>query len=700
MGESEQKGPALKDPSLPSIMENNLTAPGNVNSPAVTRNHDELEKIDDGLNMAVRNALTLARNHAFNIVQPDGHWVGEQRGNATITAEYVFLRQSLNLSLTHDGPALRKYILSDQKADGSWSIAPSYPGDVSTSVEAYLALKILSVPATDTAAMSRARDFIIAAGGVEKVRIFTRFYLAAFGLFPWTAVPELPVELALMPKWAPINIYHLSSWARSTIMPLLILSHHQPVYALPNGKSAKNDFLDELWCNPTQKNVPYSERLGPLLATDWTASSFVAVDKALHFLNGLRSFPLRSYARRQCIEWILEHQEGTGDWGGIFPPMHLDCLALVLEGFSVMDDQVVRGLEAIERFAWQDSRGKRMQPCVGPVWDTILMTIGLCDAGIQTDDPHLVRAVDWFKSRQLFGVEGDWRVYNSRLKSGGFSFEYFNTWYPDVDDTAAAVLAFIKQDSRSANSDSVTAALEWTLGMQNRDGGWAAFDLNNDKIFLNKIPFSDMDSPCDPSSADVTGRVLEAFGLLDRISLDVKIKEDLMRRMRFACESAIIYLASTQEPTGAWYGRWGCNYIYGTSNVLCGLAYFARDNPRVQNLVKPAVSWLLSVQNTDGGWGEDLDTYIYPKRAGCGSSTASQTAWGAMALLAHLSKHDKAIERSVAYLVRSQTDREGNGSTWPEVGHLGTDFPGHFYLGYTLYPHFFPMMALGRYLEE
>ena len=648
------------------------------------------------LPLAANRTLRLATTYAFDQAEIDGPWCGELRSNATITAEHVFLRQALGLDLAHDRKALCHWFLSAQKKDGSWAIAPDYPGDVSTTTEAYLALKILKVSADDPA-MCRARDFVISVGGVAKVRVFTRIYLATFGLFPWDAVPELPAELIFMPAVAPINIYRLSSWARSTVVPLLIVCHHRPIYELPNGMSAENNFLDELWCNSSSKMVPYSAPLWESWKTDAIAFAFTAVDKILSCLSGLRFFPTRNYARRQCVTWILEHQEESGDWAGIFPPMHVGLLALTLEGFGLTERPIRRGIEAVERFAWQDKGGKRVQACVSPVWDTVLMTIALCDAGLSQNDEHLTRAVDWIKSHQLFGIKGDWRIYNPRLQPGGFSFEYFNAWYPDVDDTAAAILAFIKQDPDSVSSQCVIRAAEWTLGMQNRDGGWAAFDIHNNKLFLNKIPFSDMDSLCDPSTADVTGRILEAFGLMMKSAPKEYIAQGLLNRMKSASQRAITYLAAIQEATGAWYGRWGSNYIYGTSNTLCGLSYFSEDDSRVDLLAIPAMQWLKSVQNTDGGWGEDVNTYKYPERAGCGVSTPSQTTWGLMALLSWLPPTDEAITRSVRFLVASQTRREKEGASWDERQYTGTGFPNYFYLGYDFYRHYFPMMALGRY---
>ena len=501
-----------------------------------------------------------------------------------------------------------------------------------------------------------------------------------------------------MPAWSPINIYRFSSWARSTVIPLLILIHHKPIFSLPNGKPAQNDFLDEIWCDPSMKSVPYAKPLRELWHSNIVEFAFAAIDLVLSYMNGLRYLSLREHSRRQCVKWILTHQEEAGDWAGIFPPMHVGLLALSLEGYRIEDDVMRRELSAVERFAWLDHGGKRIQACLSPVWDTILMAIGLVDAGISGENDKLVRATDWVKERQLLGPEGDWRIYRSQLAPGGFSFEYFNTWYPDVDDTAAAILAFLKQTPGSLGSMPVIRAITWILGMQNKDGGWAAFDVDNDKLFLNRIPFSDMDSLCDPSSADVTGRILEAFGLFITTAESRKADVDsgLFGQIIAASWRAIDYLTFTQEPTGGWYGRWGSNYIYGTSNVLCGLQYF-REMQEVHSMVPHAIAWLRKVQNVDGGFGETLDTYKNPECAGCGPSTASQTAWGLMALLAHLPPTDQAISRGVTWLVSSQTSVFEKGATWPEPRFTGTGFPRFFYLGYSLYPHYFPMMALGRY---
>jgi squalene-hopene/tetraprenyl-beta-curcumene cyclase len=330
------------------------------------------------------------------------------------------------------------------------------------------------------------------------------------------------------------------------------------------------------------------------------------------------------------------------------------------------------------------------------------MIRAICDSGGAKDDPRLHRAIQWTRRRQNFGHQGDWKVYNPRLAAGGFSFEYFNTWYPDTDDTAAAMMALLHQDAEgSIESASIDRAAMWLCGMQSQDGGWGAFDLNNDRLWLNRIPFSDMNALCDPSTADVTGHVLEAFGLIFEVANRGSFVVGSLDQVVTASERAIQYLAREQERNGAWYGRWGANYIYGTSNVLCGLAYFAEEDEQVQGMMTSAAGWLISVQNSDGGWGEGLDTYRQSHLAGRGLSTPSQTAWAIMGLLTVCSPDVPAIRAGVKYLLNAQSDRrpENKGASWLEERYTGVGFPNFFYLGYTLYRHYFPMMALGRYVD-
>ncbi|KAL4868257.1 hypothetical protein BDV12DRAFT_209334 [Aspergillus spectabilis] len=642
----------------------------------------------------VKRSLHKAAAYSYQTIQDDGHWCAETESNPSCTAEYVLFMHILGLEQRLDRKALISWLLSEQQEDGSWSLARDFEGDISMTTEAYLALKLLGLSPGNTA-MRRARRFALSMGGVARVRMLTRIYLAMVGLFPWKAVPELPAEFILAPKSTPVNIYRLSSWSRGMIVPLLIVRHHEPIYALPNGASASNDYIDELWCNPAAKMVTYTP-------PDWsfTRLCFWAVDYLLHFFTFiLRTSSLRQSARRKCVRWILDHQDDEGDWAGIYPSMAQSVMALRLEDYDISSAPVQRGIAAVERLAWRDKRGLRIQASVSPIWDTALMTVGLCDAGVSQESANLVNAMQWIKHRQILKTHGDWQVYRPDLKPGGFCFQYINRFCPDLDDTAAVILAILKQDPSAVSSVSVIRATEFLLGLQSSNGGWGAYEVDNDSLFMNKIPFSDMDCLSDPATADVTGRAIEAFGLvLESCRSDNSPPASLLKRIHHAVSRATAFLKNCQEPSGAWYGRWGVNYVYGTSNVLCGLEHFAaEDGERIQEMVPQALAWLKSVQNADGGWGESLLAYRNSKYAGVGPSTASQTAWGLMGLLAFLPPTDPAIVNGIRYLLETQTAGSGRGASWPERLFTGVGFPNWFYMKYNFYPHYFPLMALGRW---
>ena len=657
------------------------------------------------------NTAELAKAWAFSVQKEDGHWCAELESNATITSEYVMMSQALGVSLEPKKADLIKYFKGNQKENGSWGIAFNYPGDVSTTVECYFALRLLGLERTDST-MKKAEEYIHAEGGIEKVRIFTRINLAVFGLFPWNAIPVIPAEFILLPPESPVNIYSLSSWARSTMVPLFIIFHHKPIFTLPNGKSENNDWLDHLWLNPTKKEIPYTASWMDVLKKDPISykSFFTAADEFLKFTEKARArakefrlldkikktvspyigdiadFSLREYAVEKCEEWILERQEKSGDWAGIFPPMVNGVIALSLNGHAINSPAVAKGLEAIERFAIHDKEGFRVQACVSPVWDTVLMMRGLMDCGADSQSKTMLDARTWIENEQITENYGDWKVYNPNGVSGGWAFEYENTWYPDVDDTAAVLITLLKQNPQSTKDDVVTRAAQWIVSMQNRDGGWAAFDLNNDKLFLNQIPFSDMDSLCDPSSPDVAGRVLEAFGILNDPSF------------KYSIDKGVEYIRKTQEKEGCWFGRWGVNYIYGTSNVLCGLA--EQKIHASEPMICRAIEWLKSKQNEDGGWGEKLESYADRELMGIGPSTASQTAWALMGLLAYLPADDLAIQKGIQWLCETQNTSGEFKGAWNEKEFTGTGFPNHFYLRYHYYRHIFPLMALGRYIKK
>jgi squalene-hopene/tetraprenyl-beta-curcumene cyclase len=666
------------------------------------------------LRSRAEKASRLAQEFLFSVQRADRHWCGELESNPAITAQYVFLNQILARELGDKGARIKRYLLSLQNADGSWGIARKWEGDISTTTEVYLALRLLGLDRADPELL-KAQRFILQNGGLEKTRSFTRIHLAMFGLVPWTSIPALPPEIIFLPAQSPVNIYALSSWARGTMVPLFLVCHHQPVFALPLEES-----LDHLWLDPTHKNIAY---VAPWYRTlrehGWTTrtawkSLFQASDRVLKGYENIHIGPLRERARARCVRWILEHQEESGDWAGIFPPMFYGLVALTLEGYHQKSEPVRRGLRAVDAFSWEDSQGFRIQACVSPVWDTALASIGLLDSGVDPRGKRMVGAIRWLLSKQVKADYGDWKVYRPELKGGGWSFEYDNSWYPDVDDTAAVLLALLKQDPGSASSEPVRLAVEWMLGMQNKDGGWAAFDVDNDKVFLNEIPFADVDALCDPSSPDIVGRVIEAFGVfLEHLPLGREYA-GLRVRVIQANIRAFDYLRASQEKQGSWFGRWGVNYIYGTSNVLCGLARLGV--PSTDASVAAAVRWLLTTQNADGGWGESVATYAHPRRMGEGESTPSQTAWALMGLLAFLPAEQPAIQRGIGSLlknIRAAQDLpehrevfqagspvpDAQGATWTEEHFTGTGFPRHFYLRYHLYAHYFPMMALGRFLH-
>ncbi|KAI4101919.1 MAG: hypothetical protein LQ339_004809 [Xanthoria mediterranea] len=416
--------------------------------------------------------LSLAEKFAFNQQKPDGHWCAEFRAQVYPTAQYVIFHQAWGSDLSAHAPQLRKHLLSLQTSDGSWSIAPDYPGNIPPTAEAYLALRILD-HAIDSKELLRARDSIREAGGLAKVRVITRFLLAQFGLFPWTAVPQVPPELMLLPTWSPINVFSVPYHSRQAIVPLAIIRHHEPIFALPNGRSASNDFLDELWLDPQRKSMPYGRSFLDLSVNDPVGFALKAADHLLHALRVLRCNPLRYLARKQTVKWLLKHQNKDGSWCGFSLAFQCVMTALLLEGFTVDDTRIRRGLAAMETWTVEDDAGgKRIQLCTSPVWDIAIMLEALCVAGVPQDDDRLQRAAEWLKTQQLFGPDNDVALYCPDLPmGGGWAFQYDNSWIPDVDDTTGVLLGLFAQDPCVLDKYWCVCAAEWALGMQNNDEG-------------------------------------------------------------------------------------------------------------------------------------------------------------------------------------------------------------------------------------
>jgi squalene-hopene/tetraprenyl-beta-curcumene cyclase len=634
---------------------------------------------------AVDEAVRRSQDYFLRTQHPDGYWIGELETNVCMAAEYLLLTHFLGVRDDRRWQKIANYIRSQQRPDGTWVIYHGGPPDINATVESYFALKLAGV-SPDEPAMRNAREFVLSAGGVPKARVFTKIWLALFGQWDWRGVPVLPPELMFLPHWFPLNIYDFASWARATIVPMLIILTERPVCPVPDDAR-----IDELYPNgrdvtdyapPKPRGLSWKrffhEADGILRGYDRLLSggSGSQPDR-----GGVGLAYVRERAYHAAEEWIIAHQEADGSWGGIQPPWVYSLIALHLRGYSLDHPVMRRGLEGFEGvWAIEDERTFSPQACVSPVWDTALAMIALLDSGLPPDHPALQTAARWLIREQVL-TGGDWQVRAPAIEPGGWSFEFENDMYPDVDDTAEVLIALARTslpDERRKLA-AIERGRRWLLGMQSANGGWGAFDKDNTRRLTNEIPFCDFGEVIDPPSEDVTAHVIEALCLLgDRDS-------DAVRR-------GLRYLRREQRPDGSWFGRWGVNYVYGTGGALPAFHAAGRDMSRTR--FQRAAAWLRTRQNTDGGWGESCASYDDPSLAGLGESTASQTAWGLMGLLA-ADHSSEAIERGVGWLV----DRQEEDGQWEEPQFTGTGFPGDFYIKYHLYRNYWPLTALGRYRE-
>jgi squalene-hopene/tetraprenyl-beta-curcumene cyclase len=621
--------------------------------------------VGSGLDRQVVEALQRGAQRLLDTQHHDGWWKGDLETNVTIDAEDLMLREFLGIRTDERTRGVAAWIRSKQRADGTWAAFHGGPPELSTTVEAYLALRMAGDP-PDAEHMRRAAEQVRAAGGIERARVFTRLWLALLGLWDWEELPVLPPEMILLPSWFPLNIYDFGCWARQTVVPLTIVSALRPVR--PVGIS-----LDEL-----RVRRPSPRPLEPV--TTW-AGRFQRLDRWLHRYQRRPVRPLRRLAMRRAVRWIIDRQEADGSWGGIQPPWVYSIIALHLLGYP-LDHPVLRAaLEGLERFTVSEGSRVWLEACQSPVWDTGLALIALSDAGLAPDHPALVRAADWLLGEEV-RKRGDWAVRRPQLAPGGWAFEFANDTYPDVDDTAEIVLALRRaaHPDRERMEAAVARGVAWVIGMQCRDGGWAAFDADNVSTLPLELPFCDFGAVTDPPSADVTAHVIEMLAAAG------------LERSRPA-RRGLDWLLSHQEPDGSWFGRWGANHVYGTGACLPALA--AAGIGPGHSAVRRAVRWLVEHQNQDGGWGEDLRSYREPEWRGRGVSTASQTAWALLALLAVGERDSPAAARGAAWLAGTQLE---DGS-WDEPWFTGTGFPGDFYINYHLYRQVFPVMALGRYVR-
>jgi squalene-hopene/tetraprenyl-beta-curcumene cyclase len=612
--------------------------------------------------------LERARDHLLGLQDPRGWWIGELETNVTMDAEDLMLRHFLGILNGADLKESAAWIRSQQRDDGTWANFYGGPGDLSTTVEAYVALR-LAGDAADAEHMKAAAGWITGKGGLSATRVFTRMWLALCGLWDWDTLPVIPPELIYLPSWFPLNIYDWGYWARQTIVALAVVSSFKPSNPVPFS-------VEELHA-AVPGPPPKADQRDP-----WSLA-FTALDKALHKVAPRIPARARRAALRRCTDWIIARQEADGCWGGIQPPWVYSIMALRLMGYGLDSPLVKKALDGLDGFTIREDGMRRIEACQSPVWDTVLAMTALADAGAEPGHEALVRAADWVLAQEI-RQPGDWQVRRPHAPPGGWAFEFENDNYADTDDTAEVILALRRVDLGERSGDNRAAirrGLRWLEGMQSTDGGWGAFDADNTRELVNKLPFCDFGAVIDPPSADVTAHIVEAFAA-----------EGLAGET--ACRRGVIWLLKHQEPDGSWFGRWGANYLYGTGAVVPALIA-AGVKPRGPQ-IRRAVAWLESVQNEDGGWGEDLRSYDDPGNwSAKGASTASQTAWALLALLAAGERDGAAVERGIRWLAATQ---RADG-TWDEPYYTGTGFPRDFYLNYHLYRLAFPLSALGRYVR-
>jgi squalene-hopene/tetraprenyl-beta-curcumene cyclase len=613
---------------------------------------------DDGVGAPLGDVVASAVGHLLDTQDADGWWSGELETNVTMTAEHVLLLTFLDVDLDDIREGAIRHLLGAQREDGSWGLYHDAAADLSTTIEAYVALRVLGVDASRRE-LHDALRVILEQGGVANARVFTKIWLALFGAYPWEGVPSMPPELAWLPPQVPLNLYDFACWARGTVAPLLIVLSHRPRRPLPFS-------LGELVLPGTEWRLHRVEGSGP----------FAWADHLLKLYDRSRLQPGRSAARRRLVRWISDRQEADGSWGGIQPPWVYSLIALHLEGMPLTHPVIRRGLEGLQRFAAAGAEGWRLQACMSPVWDTALAVLALRRAGVPADSAPLRRAVRWLLDEQIRGG-GDWQVRCAPgVECGGWAFEFDNDIYPDVDDTTIVVLALLATEQTPAVRSAIDRAHRWVLAMRSSNGAWAAFDRDNVRTIVYKLPFADFGAMLDPPTEDVTAHAVEMLAALGE------------RADGPVLAQAIDYLRATQRAAGSWFGRWGVNHLYGTWCVVTALAPLRVANAEVAR----AVAWTTRAQNRDGGWGETCHSYKDDSFAGVGDSTASQTAWAMMALQAGGAGDGDAAAAGARFLA----ERQVNGS-WEEPQHTGTGFPGDFYINYHLYRHIFPLMALAPY---
>jgi squalene-hopene/tetraprenyl-beta-curcumene cyclase len=631
---------------------------------ALNRSRDQFAPLSDVAvaTVPVETGAALARavERLLSLQDSGGWWKGELETNVTMDAEDMLLREFLGIRLPDATARTAGWIRSQQRADGTWSNFHDGPANLSTTIEAYAALR-LAGDSPDDEHMRLAAEYVRGAGGLQRARVFTHIWMALFGAWPWSQVPALPPELILLPSWFPLNAYDFACWARQTVVALSVVLSQRPARPLPFT-------LDEL-------DGP--ERWSPPSVSSRFGRGLVALDRVIRLYERRPLAPLRRLALSRAERWIVDRQEPDGGWGGIQPPWVYSLIALHLLGYPLEHPVMERGLAGMQNFTIEEEP-RRVEACQSPVWDTCLSLIALHDAGVPGDHEAVIRGADWLIAQQIL-QRGDWAVRRPKLEPGGWAFEFANANYPDIDDTAEVVLALktVDHPDRERVRDSIDRGVRWLAGMRSSDGGWGAFDVDNCRAVVRDLPFCDFGEVIDPPSADVTAHVVEMLGVLGRA-------EDELTW------GGVSWLLNNQEQDGSWFGRWGVNHVYGTGAVLPALV--VAGVPVSDPAIRRAVRWLERHQNADGGWGEDCRSYDDPAWIGRGESTPSQTAWALLALEAAGERDSASARGGVQWLLEHQRE-DGD---WDEDHHTGTGFPSDFYIKYHLYRLIFPIMALGR----